>query len=139
MSIRRMPAHPSARLRRRGRVSLLSMWIAVVLVGCIGGARHVTAITVANPTDHSAAVEVTGGNLSGWLSLGRTPPGSERVFEEVLDVGAEWVFRFVHPEHSEEITMTREELAGNDWRVEVPARFGDRLNELGVAPVDFID
>ena len=138
MSVYDMPACPSVRLRRRGSIGLLFTSIAVVLVGCAGGPRHVTTITVANPTNHAATVEVTGDDLSGWLSLGRTPAGSEHVVEEVLDAGAEWVFRFVHPEHSEELSLTREELVANDWRVEVPARFGDRLDELGVESVDFI-
>ena len=42
-------------------------------------------------------------------------------------------------QHSEELSLTREELVANDWRVEVPARFGDRLDELGVEPADFIN
>jgi hypothetical protein len=133
-----MFACPSVR-HGRGSIRLLSTLIAVVLVGCTGSPQHVTALTVANPTDHAANVEVTGADRGGWLVLGRVSPGSERSFEEVVDFGAEWVFRFAHPEHSPEITVTRDELVGNDWRVEVPARFGDRLDELGVEPVDFID
>lgn len=129
MSTHRMLAY--VRLRSRGGRLLLAS-IAVVLAGCVGGSRHVPAITVTNPTDHLTTVQVTGDDLNGWLSLGPALPRSDRVFEEVLDAGAEWTFRFLYMGHSEEITMTREELVDNDWRLEVPARLGERLDELGV-------
>ena len=129
MSTHRIFAYLQLRSRRS---KLLLASIALVLAGCGGGPGHVTAITVINPTSHAATVQVTGDDLNGWLSLGTTLPGSERVFEEVLSAGAEWTFRFVHVAHREEVTMTREELAGNDWRLEVPDRFGERLDQLGV-------
>lgn len=134
-----MPAYPPVRLRRRrsSSVGLLWVWIVVVLGGCVSAPGHVAEITVANPTDHAAFVEVTGDDEGGWLRLGRISPGSERAFGEVVDFGERWTFRFVHPEHREEITVGREELVGNDWRVDVPARYGERLDELGVEPMDF--
>ena len=138
MSVPCMFACPSV-LLRRGSIRLLLTLVAVVLVGCSGSPGHVTELTVANPTDYGAKIEVTGEDRGGWLVLGRVSPRSERSFGEVVDAGAEWVFHFVHPEHSEEIALTRDELVRNEWRVEVPARFGDRLDELGVEPVDFID
>jgi hypothetical protein len=137
MFIYRLLACPRGRLRRRSiRVGLLGVWI-VLIAGCVSGQGHVAEITVANPTDHTAMVEVAGDDGGGWLGLGRIQPGSDRTFGEVIDYGERWTFRFVHPEHREEITVGREELVGNDWRVEVPARYGERLAEFGVEPEEF--
>jgi hypothetical protein len=140
MFINCLPACPPARLHPCNRsTGLVGVWIALILAGCMSMPDHVAEITVTNSTDHAAMVEVADDDRDSWLGLGRIPPGEEHTFEEVIDFGEQWRFRFVHPEHSEEITVSREQLVDNDWRVEVPARYGERLDELGVEPVDFAD
>jgi len=133
----RLPARPPVQLHRLSTVGQLWVCVVIVLAGCMSPPGHVAEVTVANPTDYHPTVEVTGDDGSGWLLLGRVPPGSERTIEEVIDFGESWTFRFALPEHREEVTIDRAELVRRGWRIEVPARFGERLEELGVEPGDF--
>jgi hypothetical protein len=46
-----------------------------------------------------------------------------------------WVFRFDYADkHQEEVEVTRPDLERNDWTVEVPQSFEQRLRDLGVTP-----
>jgi hypothetical protein len=92
-------------------------------------------VTIVNDTEYSADVDVTSRDGGGWLGLTLVRPESSRTVGEVIDQGAVWVFRFDYiGKHQEEVEISRRELEQNDWTVEVPQSFEQRLRDLGVPP-----
>jgi hypothetical protein len=95
----------------------------------------VDRVRIVNNTDYSAHVDVTGKDRHGWLLLTTVQPQSTTTVEEVIDHGEIWIFRFDYVgKHREEVEVTRRELEQNDWTIEVPQGFEQRLRELGVPP-----
>jgi hypothetical protein len=112
---------------------------AVVACACLGIAcsveSYVDEVTVVNDTDYSANVDVTGRARDGWVDLTAVQPDSTTTVEEVIDQGEVWIFRFDYVgKHEEEVEVTRGELERNDWTVEVPESFEQRLHDLDVPP-----
>ena len=109
--------------------------VILALVSC-SDVAHVERITFVNAGDFPARVDVTDENRSGWLGIGIVPSNQETSFDEVIDQGETWVFRFDYAaKHQEEIELSRSDLERNRWTVEVPAEFEATLRELGVSPV----
>jgi hypothetical protein len=112
------------------RVGLLLL--AVVGGACAGPPPTVERITIANSTEYDIDVDVTGQDRQGWLPLAIVDARSEDAVEGVIDQGDVWIFRFEHSGDSiDELRLTREELEGSGWRVEIPAEVGQHLQELG--------
>jgi hypothetical protein len=117
-------------------------WFVAVVGACVllgAGAcsdvSFVDELTIVNDTEYSADVEVTGRDRGGWLALTVVEPESTRSVGEVIDQGAAWIFRFDYiGKHQEEVEISRRELEENDWTIEVPPSFEQRLRELGVTP-----
>lgn len=108
--------------------------IALAFVNC-GGSPYVSEIVVANPTGYPLSVEVTGQADSAWLLLGTAQPGRDHRFQEVLDQGEVWVFRFGYGGRmAGELTVPRSELEESGWRVEVPLTVESTLLEEGAPP-----
>lgn len=112
---------------------------AVVLISFgLGGCSDVAfvdRVTVVNNTEYSAEVDVSDADRDSWLGLGRSLPGSEQTFEQVIDQGDVWAFSFDYVgRHQEDIEVSRADMERNDWRVEIPQSFEDRLRDLGVPP-----
>jgi hypothetical protein len=113
-----------------------------VLGACalLGGAAcsdvsFVDGVTIVNDTEYSAKVDVTGRDGGGWLELTVVRPESSRTVGDVIDQGAVWIFRFDYVgKHQEEVEISHRELEQNDWTVEVPQSFEQRLRDLGVPP-----
>jgi hypothetical protein len=116
---------------RRGAAGCVAALL--LLVSACVSVDHVDAVTVHNPTDYRARVMVSGDD-GGNLSLGVVQPNGERTVGQVVEQGATWTFRFMHPEHEETVTYPRDELERASWRVEVPAGYGEALEQLDVAP-----
>jgi hypothetical protein len=109
--------------------------LAVLLAACSGPPPTVDRITIANATNYDLDTEVTGRDREGWLPLSVVAAGSEVVVREVIDQGEEWIFRFVHwGDPVGELSITRVELEGSEWRVEVPEQVEERLQQLGRPP-----
>jgi hypothetical protein len=109
--------------------------LAVLVAACSGPVPTVDRITLANPTDFDIAVEVSGRDREGWLPLANVGARSEHDVQQVIDQGDAWVFRFLHwGDPVGELSLTREELAQGDWRVEVPDQLQARLEQLGRPP-----
>jgi hypothetical protein len=93
----------------------------------------VEELTIVNDTDYSANVDVTGRDRDGWLGLTFVEPQSSVTIEEVADRGDVWIFRFDFAgKYQEEMEVSRRELEQDDWMIEVPQSFEQRLRDLGV-------
>lgn len=107
----------------------------VVVVGACSDVSLVDSITIANDMVYPAEAEVTGEERNGWLRLTLAQQGAETTVEEVIDQGETWIFRFDYiGKHEEEVEISRQELEQNDWTIEVPPSFEQRLRALGIPP-----
>ena len=117
------------------RLRTLAVAAVLALAGC-SEVAHVERITFVNNGDFPATVEVSDQDRSGWVDIGIAPSNEETSFEEVIDQGQTWVFRFGYAgKHQEELEVTRSDLERDGWTVEVPAEFEAALRELGVSPL----
>jgi hypothetical protein len=95
----------------------------------------VDRITIANGTEYDLDVDVTDSDREGWLPVAIVEARSEDVVQDVIDQGEVWIFRFLHwGDAVGELSLTRAELEGSGWRVEVPEDVEQRLRELGRPP-----
>jgi glycine cleavage system aminomethyltransferase T len=94
----------------------------------------VDEVTIVNDTEYSANVDVTGKARDGWLGLTVVGPQSTTTVEEVIDQGEVWIFRFDYVGNEEDVEISRRELEGRDWTIEVPRSFGQQLRDLDVPP-----
>jgi hypothetical protein len=118
---------------RKGTILWLLL-LALVAAAC-SDASFVNTVTIDNPTDYPAHVEVSDSSRQEWLGLGIAHRDRETVIEEVADQGDEWVFRFEYVgKHEEEVEMSRADLEEAEWEVVVPQSFEDELRGLGVEP-----
>ena len=109
--------------------------VLLALVGC-SDVAHVERITFVNDGDFPATIDVTDGDRSGWVEIGIAPSNQETSFDELVDQGETWVFRFDYAgKHQEELEVSRADLERDEWTVEVPAEFEATLRELGISPV----
>jgi hypothetical protein len=116
------------------RAAVMVLVTALAMSGC-SEVAFIERITIVNGTEYSANVDVTSAGRDGWLGLGVIEATESRSFDEVVDQGRTWVFRFDYAaKHDEEIEITRQELEEANWRIEVPASFGEALRDLGVEP-----
>lgn len=114
-------------------VALAALVAGVVVLRLLAGPGFVDRISFENPTVYDLHVEVRGGGGDGWLALATSVRQDTAVVEDVVDVGAVWVFRFsAQGTAAGELRVTREELERDGWRVIVPDRVGERLRELAV-------
>jgi hypothetical protein len=90
-------------------------------------------LTVDNPLPWRAEVSARAADATGWTGAGSVWREGRLDFLEFPDQGSDWVIRFSYAGQDEEIEITREQLAAQDWTVEVPADFGARLEAAGVA------
>jgi len=115
---------------------------AVVVVAIVAlllpGSRlpsYVDDITVVNPHQWDAGLEVTGTERDGWLGMGTVDRNASRRFEQVIDQGEQWVFRFGYAGvDGGELVVPRAELETSGWKVTVPQQFAERMRAAGVGP-----
>jgi len=115
---------------------------AVVVVAIVAlllpGSRlpsYVDAITVVNPHQWDAEAEATGTERDGWLGMGMVDRNASRRFEQVIDQGEQWVFRFTYGGvDGGELVVPRTELEASGWKVTVPQQFAERMRAAGVGP-----
>jgi hypothetical protein len=109
--------------------------VCTVLGAACSGASFVDEVTIVNDTDYSANVDVSGKTRNGWLGLTAVQPDSTTTVENVIDQGDVWIFRFDYGgKYDEEVEISRDELEENNWTIEVPGSFEQRLRDLDVAP-----
>lgn len=111
--------------------------LVLLLSACSGAAPTVEGVTIVNETAYDVEVEAGAGagEDDGWLPLARVDARSTGSAHDVIDQGDVWVFRFRHwGEPVEEMSLTREGLQGEGWRIEVPETVAERLEQLGRPP-----
>jgi hypothetical protein len=110
--------------------------LALLLEGAAcSDASFVEEVTIVNDTEYSANVDVTRKARDGWLGLTVVEPQSTETVEEVIDQGEVWIFRFDYVgKYGEEVEISRRELEGRGWTIEVPQSFEQRLRDLDVPP-----
>ncbi len=104
-------------------------------VGACSDVSFVDEVTIVNDTEYSANVDVTDETRDAWLRLTSAQPQSTTTVEQIIDQGEMWVFRFDYVDkYQEEVEISRHELEQNDWTIEVPSSFEQRLRDLDVPP-----
>ena len=121
--------------------------VAVVLIGfavemavafpvarlAVGDPRTYRQLTVYNPTPYIVNVDVSGGERDGWLDVGSFRRERTRTVEELADQGRQWVFRFSYGGvETGEVTVSRDQLARDGWRITVPSAVGESLRQAGL-------
>lgn len=96
---------------------------------------YVDNVTVANPHQWDVGVEVSGAERDGWLGMGTVDRTGSYAFQQVIDQGQEWVFRFSYAGvDGGELVVPRSELEASGWKVTVPEQFAERMRTAGVGP-----
>ena len=109
--------------------------VLALMVAACSDSAFVETITIVNETGYPAHVEVSDASREEWLGLTVGKQDSETAVEQVIDQGELWVFRFDYAgKHREEIEIPRAELKESNWRVIVPASFGEALGRKGIQP-----
>ena len=114
-------------------VAILGLFASAA--SCAGQGSVVDRLTVVNRTPFDVHVDVTDASRESWLILGIARHESSTVKEQVTDMGDVWVIRFHHAGRTVgELTLDREELIREEWRVVVPSAVEDRMRDLGFEP-----
>jgi hypothetical protein len=116
--------------------ALLVVAIALfIVVSLTSGPKFVSQLTVVNPTAYDLQVDATDGGHHGWTALGTAGRSGTDSFQDVVDQGDTWILRFSYGgQTAGELRFTHQELAGAQWRVAVPASFGEALRGGGTTP-----
>ena len=129
--MKRMKRPIAALPGRWGLVLIMVLWVAA----CTGPPPRVDRITIVNNSGYDLDIDVAGSERGGWLPVAIVEAHSKDVAEEVIDQGEVWVFRFLHwGDPVGELSLPRAELEGVGWRVEVPEKVEERLQQLGRPP-----
>lgn len=92
-------------------------------------------LMVANDTDYELTIAATSPGDDSWLPILVIDPHQERARAGTIDQGSEWVFRFSgQGRDGGQITISRDQLAADGWRFEVPAEVAQRLEAQGATP-----
>jgi hypothetical protein len=143
--VKPFPSAPPLTPARSARLPGVALALAAILAGAFGlyGLLHWTIpsvpfidhVTVVNPGVYNLELEVKGTDDDSWLGLGTVQRGARASFDEVIDQGDQWVFRFSSGGQSGgEVTLSRSQLRADGWRLDVPADVLDRLRTAGIPP-----
>jgi hypothetical protein len=116
--------------------SVVAVGALLLLAGasCSDGS-FVDEVTIVNDTEYSAHVDVAGESRDAWVGLTVVAPRSTTTVGEVTDQGEVWIFRFDYVgKYEEEVEISRRELEGRGWSIEVPQSFEQRLRDLDIPP-----
>ncbi len=127
---------------RRGRTlallggGLALAFVLLVMMPALDSPAHVGQITIDNPHEWPASVDVAGAEQpDGWVGLGAVDGQASHTFQEVLDQGPHWRFRFSYGgAEGGELDMSRSELERRGWKLAVPDTFPDHMRAAGLAP-----
>jgi hypothetical protein len=115
---------------------LVGALLVVALVVISFGLRtpEMVNLTVDNQSEWRAEVSVRSADSTAWTGAGGVARENSLEFLELPDQGSDWVIRFSYGGVSEEVPVSRDELAAQNWTIEVPASFATMLEEAGVPP-----
>lgn len=138
-----MASAVTARNRGPVRGTELAGGVVAVVVGAVAmvavasalrSPAHVDEVTFDNPHEWPATIRATGGDRDGWQGVGTVERESEQTFQDVLDQGDTWVFRFSYVGEVVELRVSGAQLAEDRWRLRVPDEFADALRAADVVP-----
>lgn len=100
----------------------------------LGATPSYRSVTVENPSPYIINIEVTSAKRDGWFDVGSVRRENRRTFEQTPDPGDQWVFRFSYGGvDAGELTVSRDQLAQDGWRIVVPAEAAERLRAAGLS------
>ncbi len=111
-------------------------FVVVALLVAASGLRlpaHVDEVTIDNPHDWPAHIQVTDEDRDGWVGVGTVGRETEQGFLDIVDQGEVWIFRFSYAGEAVELRVSGAQLEDDDWRVTVPDEFAETLRARGVA------
>ena len=132
------PEPPSSVLALVGRRLIMvalaaGVILALRLVG-LGESATYRTLTVENPSQYIVNIEVTSASRDGWFDVGSVKRENRQTFEELVDPGEQWMFRFSYGGiHGGELMVSRDRLAHDGWAITVPAEVTERLREAGLS------
>ena len=113
------------------------MWVVLAVVAVLGlvivsrlvpDPATVDRVTIRNGTEYDLDVDAAASDHDGWTAVGIAPARSDGSFEQIIDHGGEWVFRFTgQGRDGGEVQITRDELEANDWVLTVPPSVADQI------------
>ena len=133
---------PRPASRRRMGVTGLAVVAGVVLLGTLLGVGHVTALpprverlTIVNPHPYHVNVSVSDGRPDAQLLLGTVKRNRSAAYDEVIDQGSTWRFRFSYAGiEAGELVVSRSSLEADGWKLSVPPETAQRLKTEGLGP-----
>ena len=109
--------------------------LAALTISLSRGPSFVPRVTIDNPTVYRLQVDVGSPGESGGLNLGVLPRAGATTVEEVVDRGESWEFRFSYGgQTGGAVTVSRDQLDQEGWRLTVPLQVEERLREAGLPP-----
>ena len=109
--------------------------VVIALIPLLRSPAFVPRVTLVNPTAYQVNVEASGLRGNGWLDLGSVPRERDVVLEGVADQGDTWTFRFSSGGvFASEMTLRRDDLEHNKWRVNIPDGIAVPLHDAGLPP-----
>lgn len=117
-----------------GVVVALVLAAAVPLMRLLETPSFVDRISVENPTRYDIGIDVTDADRDGWMAIGTARRATSSTFQEIIDQGDVWIFRFrAQAEDGGELRVTRQELERDGWKLTIPESVGDDLQSKGAA------
>jgi hypothetical protein len=114
---------------------IVAVAIALAVALCLPHAPPTVDVVVANPTEFELTVEATSAHRDGWTTVGVVEAHTTMPIDDVIDQGGTWILRFAgQGRGGGELRLDRSDLEQGSWRIEVPARVGDRIRGQGGAP-----
>lgn len=94
----------------------------------------VERVAFENPTRYDIRIEVTDGQRRRWMPVGTALRQTITTFEQVLDQGEVWIFRFsTQGEQGGELELPRQQLEDEQWHVGIPDRVDQALQAKGAS------
>lgn len=124
------------RLRKVAPAGLaVAIGVVVVLVAIsrlLDSPHLVDRLAVENPTGYDISVEATDGQRRGWVAVGTALRATTSTFEEIIDQGDVWIFRFsAQGADGGELRVSRDQLERDGWHLRIPAEVGHQLEVKG--------
>lgn len=119
---------------------LVILGLAMAAVAAVGplflrGPSFIAEVKIVNPSEFDIHVEVGGGEGDGWLPVTTADSGATTAAVDVVDQGADWVFRFsAQGRQGGELRTTRTNLKQAAWSIEIPEHVTAHLRQQGALP-----
>jgi hypothetical protein len=130
---------PSRRTRIGAADTPLSILFAAafalgVLLVLPGTPKHVSTLSIVNPSPYAIRVEARAASGGGWVPVGTAEPNDTTVIGEPVDLGGTWLFRFSSGSvGGGQATATRADLTASAWTLTIPPEVINRLAKLGAS------